>query len=321
MHAEEVAMFLTSTPHLLNRTEKWAWRRAGIRPLRRRALVSGINKTAEGRKHTLAVWRDVIWMRMGCTWGSAPIDPFTSPHTSDITPTVFAKHLLGASFVFDFQWPPHLHQLDWPVSLPLLEDYLKGCGVADLYRFLPEPLSLLCASTCFAAQLAESQRRRQQQQIVPQKCVSHIRGTDNSQNLQSVKAHHKFSSERLWHCQAELEKIKTSILETPNRKRETETGTGRLTHLPHIHLSVFMGAQAVSVTALPHLGDSEKGVVISAVEGTAWWSWISYDNMMTVIELVIIAQSLSLSPGSERQLLALYTPSLQGCDVGIIHLQ
>lgn len=82
-----------------------------------------------------------------------------------------------------------------------------------------------------------------------------------------------------------------------------------------------MGAQAVSVTALSHLSDSEKGAVISAVEGAAWRSWISYDNMMTVIELVIIAQSRSLSPGSERQLLALYKPSLQGCDIGIIHLE
>lgn len=60
----------------------------------------------------------------------------------------------------------------------------------------------------------------------------------------------------------------------------------------------------MSVTALSHLSDSEKGTVISAVEGAAWQSWISYDNMMTVIELVIIAQSLSLSPGSERQLFA-----------------
>lgn len=75
------------------------------------------------------------------------------------------------------------------------------------------------------------------------------------------------------------------------------------------------------VTALPHLSDSEKGAVISAVEDAAWRSWISYDNMMTVIELVIIAQSLRLSPGSERQLLALYKPLLQGCDVRIIHLQ
>lgn len=82
-----------------------------------------------------------------------------------------------------------------------------------------------------------------------------------------------------------------------------------------------MGAQAVSVTALSHLSDSEKGAVISAVEGAAWRSWISYDNMMTVIELVIIAQSRSLSPGSERQLLALYKPSLQGCDIRIIHLE
>ncbi len=77
----------------------------------------------------------------------------------------------------------------------------------------------------------------------------------------------------------------------------------------------------MSVTALSHLSDSEKDAVISAVEGAAWRSWISYDNMMTVIELVIIAQSLSLSPGSERQLLALYKPSLQWCDIRIIHLQ
>lgn len=126
--------------------------------------------------------------------------------------------------------------------------------------------------------------------------------------------------ECLWHCQAELEKIKTSIPETSSRKPETETGTSRLTYLPHIHLSVFMGAQAVSVTALSHLGDSEEGAVISAVEGAAWRSWISYDNMMTVIELVIIAQSQSLSPGSERQRLVLYKPSLQGCDIRIIHL-
>lgn len=82
-----------------------------------------------------------------------------------------------------------------------------------------------------------------------------------------------------------------------------------------------MGAQAVSVAALSHLGDSEKGAVISAVEGAAGWSWISCDNMMTVIELVIIAQSWSLSPGSERQLLTLYKPSLPGCDTRIIHLQ
>lgn len=49
--------------------------------------------------------------------------------------------------------------------------------------------------------------------------------------------------------------------------------------------------------------------------------WINYDNMMTVIELVIIAQSLCLSPGSEKQLLALYKRSLQGCDIRVIHLQ
>lgn len=67
MPAEEVAVFLTSNPHLLNRTGKRAWRRAGIRPLRRSAPVSGINKTAEGRKHTtLAVWRAGRGCIKGC---------------------------------------------------------------------------------------------------------------------------------------------------------------------------------------------------------------------------------------------------------------
>lgn len=49
--------------------------------------------------------------------------------------------------------------------------------------------------------------------------------------------------------------------------------------------------------SLPHLGDSEKCWVISAVEDAAWRrSWISYDNAVTVIELVIIAQSPSPFP-------------------------
>ncbi|KAK5891987.1 hypothetical protein CesoFtcFv8_012412 [Champsocephalus esox] len=51
MPEEEVAMFLTSNPHLLNSTEKQAWRRAWIRPLRRSIPVRGINKPTEGRKH------------------------------------------------------------------------------------------------------------------------------------------------------------------------------------------------------------------------------------------------------------------------------
>lgn len=41
---------------------------------------------------------------------------------------------------------------------------------------------------------------------VAERRVCRIRETDNLQNLQSVKARRKFSSERLWHCQAELEK-------------------------------------------------------------------------------------------------------------------
>lgn len=48
---------------------------------------------------------------------------------------------------------------------------------------------------------------------------------------------------------------------------------------------------------LTSLGDSEKCWVISAVEDAAWRrSWISYDNTVTVIELVIIAQSPSPFP-------------------------
>lgn len=67
MQTEEVAMFLTSNPHLLNRTEEWAWRQAEIRPLRRSIPVRGINKTAEGRKHTtLAVWRGGRGCIKGC---------------------------------------------------------------------------------------------------------------------------------------------------------------------------------------------------------------------------------------------------------------
>ena len=59
MQAEEVATFLTSNPQLLNRTEKWAWRQAGIRTLRKSIPVRGINKSTEERKHTmLAVWRE-----------------------------------------------------------------------------------------------------------------------------------------------------------------------------------------------------------------------------------------------------------------------
>lgn len=44
-------MFLTSAAHLLNRTGKWVWIPAGIRPLRRHAPVSGINKSADGEKN------------------------------------------------------------------------------------------------------------------------------------------------------------------------------------------------------------------------------------------------------------------------------
>lgn len=61
-----------------------------------------------------------------------------------------------------------------------------------------------------------------------------------------------------------------------------------------------MGARAASATALSHLADSEEAAVMGAVEGAAWRRWISYDNMVTVIELVIIAQSPSLSPGGLR---------------------
>ncbi len=72
MRAEEVAMFLTSNPYLLNKSENWAWRQAGISPLRRSVPVSGMNKPAEGRKHVSSgegetVQRDGIWMRMGYT--------------------------------------------------------------------------------------------------------------------------------------------------------------------------------------------------------------------------------------------------------------
>lgn len=59
MWAEDVAVFLTSNPHLLNGGEKQAWRQEGIGPLRRNVPVRGINKSTEGRKHiTLAQGRE-----------------------------------------------------------------------------------------------------------------------------------------------------------------------------------------------------------------------------------------------------------------------
>lgn len=127
-----------------------------------------------------AVWRrgwGFIWIRIGYTWGSAPIDPFTFPHTSGIAATVSAKHLLRASSVFDFpqRWPPHPHQFHWPMSLPLLEDYPEGwthicificthicigSSYTSHYSWtLLTSRSPLWASSCFTAQPEESRQR------------------------------------------------------------------------------------------------------------------------------------------------------------------
>lgn len=107
MQAERVAMFLTSNPNLLNKAEKWAWRQAGIKPLRRSVPVSGMNKTPEGRKHTSAVcmWggRGYKEMLYGWEW-VIPEARLRLIHSPPLTPlasvrSVFAKQLLCASFL------------------------------------------------------------------------------------------------------------------------------------------------------------------------------------------------------------------------------
>lgn len=89
--------------------------------------------------------------------------------------------------------------------------------------------------------------------------LSRIREASNSGSPHFCRGvSRKFTSackQCLWHCQAELEKIKTFIPETPGRKTGAEAGTSRLTYVPHVHLSMYMRAQVVSVTALSHLGD------------------------------------------------------------------
>lgn len=139
VQAEEVAMFLTSATHLLNRTVKWLQIPAGIRPLRRHAPVSGINKTADGWKHNrqhermLQGWGRVIAKALLQLIHSPSLKPLAS-HLLSLQNTCSVKAL---SLTFpNIDPPPHLHLHDWPVSLSRLEDYLKGRRVVDLYRFL-----------------------------------------------------------------------------------------------------------------------------------------------------------------------------------------
>lgn len=139
VQAEEVALFLTSATRLLNRTEKWVWIPAGIRPLRRHGPVSGINKTADGRKHNrqhermLQGWGRVIAKALLQLIHSPSLTPLASHLLS--LPNTCSVQALSMTFP-SIDNPPHLHLHDWPVSLSRLEDYLKGCRVGDLYRLL-----------------------------------------------------------------------------------------------------------------------------------------------------------------------------------------
>lgn len=158
-------------------------------------------------------------MRMGYTWGSAPIDPFTSPHTSGIAPTVSAKHGLCSSFVFDFPPTPTISSTSvWLTRVAPTAEGLSE-GVARSPRSLiGSSFTLRHSWTVLPALLPvprESSARLAAQpgRVAAAACLilllwslSHIRRADNPPNLQSVKARHKFSPERLWHCQAELEK-------------------------------------------------------------------------------------------------------------------
>lgn len=180
MQAEEVAMFLTSNPHLLNRTETRAWRQAGIRPLRRSIPVRGINKTAEGKKPTpLAVWRvggggikgcymdgNGLYLRLSSNWSiHLPSHLWHHSYCLWKTPALCKFCLWLSSTLTSSSTSAWLTC----VSPTVERVYLKGYEVTDLSKFLPylrysrTPLtssSPLWASTCFSAQLDKSQQQR-----------------------------------------------------------------------------------------------------------------------------------------------------------------
>lgn len=169
MQAEEVAMFLTSTPRLLNRPEKWASRQAGIRPLRRTAPVSGINNTAEASKHTmLAVGR---WMLYG--WERViPEAQLQLIHSPSLT--LLASHRLSLEDTCSVQvlsltslnTDPLIyicltdlcHSQCWRIICRVVRS-LICIGSSSSWHFSWTSLtssSPLWASTCFTAQLDES---------------------------------------------------------------------------------------------------------------------------------------------------------------------
>lgn len=136
---EEVAMFLTSATGLLNRTEKWVWIPGGLRPLRRHAPVNGINKTADGRKlnrqheRMLQGWERVI--------AKALLQLIHSPSLTPLASCLLSLQNTCCVQALSLTFPnidplPHLRPYDWTVFLSRLEDYLKSCRVADLYRFM-----------------------------------------------------------------------------------------------------------------------------------------------------------------------------------------
>lgn len=217
MQAEEatphvVAMFLTSNLHLLNRIESWAWRRAQLRPLRKSTPVRRINKSSESQKHTTWQWRGGRGVRKGCymdenrlslglssNW-SIPLSSYLWHYSH----CLYKTPALCRACLCLIDWPPHLHLFDWPVYLPLfiwgvVRSLIGGGSIVTVdcswtfsdWRLCDSPLASLhssCAATVPDIVIVASEH------------VSHIREADNSQNLHSVKARHKFSSARRSAC-------------------------------------------------------------------------------------------------------------------------
>lgn len=132
-------MFLTSAAGLLHRTEKWVWIPGGLRPLRRHAPVSGINKTADGRK--LNRQHERMLQGLERVIAKALLQLIHSPSLTPLASCLLSLQntccVQALSLTFPNIDPPaHLRPYDWTVFLSRLEDYLKSCRVADLYRFM-----------------------------------------------------------------------------------------------------------------------------------------------------------------------------------------
>ena len=220
MWAEEVAMFLTSNPHLLNRTEKPARRRAGIRPLRSRAPVNGINKTAEGRKQNVSSVegseRRYKGMLYGWEWviPEAQLQLIHSPPLTPLASLLLSLQNTSSVQLLSLTFPntdlliyicltdlrhSHCWRIIWGVARSLI--CVGSSFTLHSSWTLLTPSSLLWASTSLHRTAGRvTSLRLPLWSLLGKKRVSHIREADNSQYPHSVKGRHKFSSARKSAC-------------------------------------------------------------------------------------------------------------------------